>query len=105
MKSSAPFFATDGTATTVDWNEYSLTLEQAVDELHNGNNILALPFPDYSTDDWGDLYPDAELLEANHFYGKPQEYITNYLSSYDKYGVVKNSKHSNKIYESFIYFK
>lgn len=85
MESSAPFFATDGTCTTVDWNEYSLTLDQAVEELHNGNNILALPFPDYSADEVYDIYPYPDTLYAEDFKNSNKEATKEYLCQWDKY--------------------
>jgi hypothetical protein len=73
-----------GSATSVDHNDYDLTLDQAAKELFEGRNVIAREFEDYD-DDYS--FPAVDTLHASNYEGETIEQIVGDLRCfYESFG-------------------
>jgi hypothetical protein len=79
-----PIIIEKGTATSVDWNKYDLTLDQAAKELFEGRDVIAREFEDYD-DDYS--FPDVTVLKAEVFKGESVKDIIEHIRCwYEMFG-------------------
>lgn len=87
MSECKPIITQSGNATSVDWNQYDLTLEQAAQELHAGRNVIAREFEDYSLDDDDYSFPEVVTLQASDYEGwKVEDIIENIRGWNERFG-------------------
>lgn len=90
LKIMKPVIITNGAATSVDWNEYDLSLEDAAKELHEGRNIIAREFEDF-TDDFS--FPEVDELNAVDYSGKSIDEIIECIRGYyESFGKAKQNE-------------
>lgn len=79
---------TNGQATLVDHTRYDLTVNEAACKLHAGEDIIAQPCGDPTSDILEEAYPGPERLYASDFKTKSLTQIYNWLRGYAQFGVI-----------------